>query len=174
MKDIFQGSLFNGIHRASRAGETFVFFEAPGCGFPRAPKARLERDRKPLRKPGGVVDPALSERGQPDRADEAAAPGNRPADQNRPGRPVLQAERPDQCGKSPGMRKNTVIRANNPIFLFIELASLIRKDEGCRSRATPPAKAGGVARLQAMGIIRFDSRVKQSGHQSPTTESSPG
>ena len=76
-----------------------------------------------------VACAAVSERGRPDRRGRSAS---RPTDQNRPGRPVLQAERPGQCGKSPVMRKSMGIRANNPIFLFIERASLIRKDEGCR------------------------------------------
>ena len=75
--DIVRDGFFNAFRFIDAAPKTSFFFEAPGSGF-----ARPERGRKPLRKaagpaprkPGGVADPALSERGQPYRVDEAAEP----------------------------------------------------------------------------------------------------
>ena len=45
---IVRDGLFNAFRFIDAALKTSVFFEVPGSGFPRAPKALPERSRKPL------------------------------------------------------------------------------------------------------------------------------
>ncbi|MDE0304241.1 MAG: hypothetical protein OXI87_05060, partial [Albidovulum sp.] len=91
--DIVRDGLFNAFRYIDAALKTSVFFEAPGSGFPAPrtrPEAAAQGGRHRMRLQGqsfmrrgrprsaqagrGRADPALSERGQPDRADEAAEP----------------------------------------------------------------------------------------------------